>query len=156
MLLPSLPLIGFPGFGASARLLFAQTQVYAIVARTIRHSRPDHARHCQGIKTRQTRADTVELVVQPGDNELVDQVHKIARKKGCSSAQLALAWVRSVSKRPNMPVIIPIPGATKSSRVQENSKAIELGDAEVKELDQLLAEFTIAGTRYPQGVPTET
>lgn len=88
--------------------------------------------------------------------KLVDQVHEIARKKGCSSAQLALAWVRSISKRPNMPTIIPIPGATKPSRVQENSKPVELSDADLKELEAALEGFTIAGTRYPAFVPTET
>lgn len=87
--------------------------------------------------------------------KLVEQVHEIARKKGCSSAQLALAWVRSISKRPNMPTIIPIPGATKPSRVEENSKPVELSDAELKELDAVLEGFTISGTRYPAHVPIE-
>jgi len=88
--------------------------------------------------------------------KLVDRVHEMAREKGCSSAQLALAWVRSISKRPGMPVIIPIPGATKPGRVQENSRPVELSDAELKRLDRILEGFSIAGTRYPQGIPIET
>lgn len=54
-----------------------------------------------------------------------------------------------------MPDIIPIPGSTSVSRVQENSKAIELAEQESKELDDILENFTIAGGRYPDGVPTE-
>lgn len=68
---------------------------------------------------------------------------------------MAIAWVRHVGTRAGMPDIIPIPGSTSVSRVQENSKVIELEDQESKELDDVLENFTIAGGRYPDGVPTE-
>ncbi|KAJ3548709.1 hypothetical protein NM208_g871 [Fusarium decemcellulare] len=88
--------------------------------------------------------------------KLVDAVTRLAREKGCTSAQLAINWVRSLSRRPGMPVIIPIPGATSPERVEENSKIVELTDAEMEEIDQILSEFEIVGGRYPDYAPIET
>ena len=67
-----------------------------------------------------------------------------------------LQWVRSLSRRPNMPTIIPIPGATTPERVTENSKEIDLTDDEMAEIDAILAKFEVSGARYPEGVPTNT
>ncbi|KKK12444.1 hypothetical protein AOCH_000426 [Aspergillus ochraceoroseus] len=83
---------------------------------------------------------------QPGNFEinlqLVEQVEAMATKKGCTPAQLAINWVRALSRRPGMPTIIPIPGATTVERVEENSKLIELTDEEMEEIDTTLAKFT--------------
>lgn len=87
--------------------------------------------------------------------KLVAKVEALAEKKGCTSAQMAIAWVSHVGARAGMPDIIPIPGSTSVSRVQENSKVIELTKEELKEVDDILENFTIAGGRYPDGVPTE-
>jgi pyridoxine 4-dehydrogenase len=53
--------------------------------------------------------------------KLVKELEKIAKKKNCTSTQLAPGWVRSLSKREGMHEIIPIPGATTVDRVIENS-----------------------------------
>ncbi|KAF4124059.1 pyridoxine 4-dehydrogenase [Geosmithia morbida] len=87
---------------------------------------------------------------------LVEKVEAIAAKKSCTPAQLAIAWVRSVSRRPDMPTVVPIPGATTASRVKENSTVIELSDADVEEIDSILDGFETAGRRYPAGAPIET
>lgn len=88
--------------------------------------------------------------------QLVDKVRSIAGKKGCTPAQLAIAWVRRISSRPGMPTVIPIPGSTTVSRVRENSTAVvELSEAELEEIDDVLEGFETAGARYPQGIPTE-
>jgi len=87
---------------------------------------------------------------------LVAQVEELAKKKGCTPAQLAINWVRAIGRRPGMPTIIPIPGATTADRVNENSAVIELTDAEMEEIDKTLAKFEIKGGRYPSHVPTET
>ena len=55
-----------------------------------------------------------------------------------------------------MPTIIPIPGATTASRVEENSKLVELTDEEMAEIDATLSKFTTVGERYPAHVPTNT
>ena len=80
---------------------------------------------------------------------LVRAVEKLAAQKGCTPAQLALGWVRTLSKRKGMPVIIPIPGTTKIDRVKENAVEVELSEAEMREIDDVLAGFEVAGDRYP-------
>ncbi|KAL1861587.1 hypothetical protein VTK73DRAFT_7010 [Phialemonium thermophilum] len=88
--------------------------------------------------------------------ELVKQVEKLAKQKGCTPSQLALGWVRALSKRPGMPTIIPIPGATTVERVNENSKPIDLSLEELDEIDATLAKFEVKGNRYPDGYLMET
>lgn len=88
--------------------------------------------------------------------QLVRQVEGMAARKGCTPAQLAINWTRALSRRPGMPTIIPIPGATTASRVEENSKLVEITDEEMAEIDATLAKFTTAGSRYPDYVPTNT
>jgi pyridoxine 4-dehydrogenase len=80
--------------------------------------------------------------------KLVDEVAKISKKRGCTNAQVAIAWVSAQSKRVGAPVI-PIPGATAVSRVDENMKRIELAEEEVKELDDIVERIEIKGDRYP-------
>ncbi|KAK3695470.1 NADP-dependent oxidoreductase domain-containing protein [Podospora appendiculata] len=88
--------------------------------------------------------------------QLAKQVESLAAKKGCTPAQLAISWTRSLSKRPGMPVIIPIPGATTVDRVNENSQFVEISDEEMDEIDATLAKFVVKGGRYPDGYPIET
>ncbi|KAF5026955.1 hypothetical protein F66182_985 [Fusarium sp. NRRL 66182] len=77
--------------------------------------------------------------------KLVDQIKELATKKGCTPAQLALSWCTALSRRPGMPVIIPIPGATTEERVAENSVQVELTDEEMDLIDETLSKFEIAG-----------
>jgi pyridoxine 4-dehydrogenase len=79
---------------------------------------------------------------------LVRELEKIAAKKKCTSAQLALGWVRSLSKREGLPEVIPIPGATTVERVMENSIEVELTEEETKEIDSVLASCEVIGDRY--------
>jgi pyridoxine 4-dehydrogenase len=88
--------------------------------------------------------------------QLVKQVEELAQKKGCTPAQLAIGWIRTLSKRPGMPVIIPIPGATTVERVDENSKIVELSEGEMGEIDAILDGFQVRGARYPHGMAVET
>ena len=80
---------------------------------------------------------------------LVKELEKIAAKKGCTSAQLALGWLLSLSEKSGMPKIIPIPGATTVERVKENASAVRLTDVEMKEIDGILARCPPMGERYP-------
>lgn len=87
--------------------------------------------------------------------KLVDRVVDLARKKGCTPAQLALAWVCSLSERKGMPKVIPIPGASNVDRVIENgkSKDVKLDAGELADIDKILAECEVAGERYhPHGM----
>lgn len=87
---------------------------------------------------------------------LVDKVEELAGKKGCTPAQLAINWTRTLSKRPGMSTIIPIPGASAATRVEENSKVVEITDEEMAQIDAILAGFTPSGERYPGTVETNT
>ena len=89
---------------------------------------------------------------QPGNFEknleLVRLLEGIARRRGCTSAQLALGWLVGLGKRERMPVIIPIPGSTDVARIKENAAAVEFSEQEMKEVDEILASFEVAGDRY--------
>lgn len=97
---------------------------------------------------------------QPGNFEhnlvLAEKVNEMAKKKGVTPGQFALGWVRTLSKRPGMPTIIPIPGATTAARVNENSKLVDLTDEEMKVIDEILEKMEVKGSRYPDYVPTNT
>lgn len=81
---------------------------------------------------------------------LVHELEKIAQRKGVTPGQVGLAWVRAQSRKPNMPVFIPIPGASTAERVKENMKEIELSENDLKEVDSLIESIEISGGRYPE------
>ena len=89
---------------------------------------------------------------QPGNLEknaaMGHEVQKMAKAKGCTPAQVALAWVRSYSGKAGMPTIIPIPGSTTEERVLENGKEVTLSDDELKEIDEIMKKTEVAGSRY--------
>ena len=70
--------------------------------------------------------------------ELVERVERLAESKGCTPAQLALAWVLAQG-----PDVVPIPGTRKRSR-------LELTDAELVEIDEVIPKDMAVGTRYPE------
>jgi aryl-alcohol dehydrogenase-like predicted oxidoreductase len=78
---------------------------------------------------------------------LVRRIESIAQSKHATPAQIALAWVLAQGED-----IVPIFGAKKRSRVEENLKAfdIALTPAELSEIDRLLPKGITAGTRYPE------
>lgn len=81
---------------------------------------------------------------------LVHEVEKLAAKKGCTPGQVAIGWVLALSRRPGMPRIIPIPGASRPERVRENAVEVELSEEEMAELDRIVKEFVPVGDRYPE------
>ena len=81
--------------------------------------------------------------------KLVREVEKMAEKKNCTTGQLALGWLRTLSNKKGMPIIIPIPGATTVERVKENAVEVELTEEEMRGIDTILADFEVVGDRYP-------
>ena len=77
---------------------------------------------------------------------LVNLVKEVAAGKNATPAQIALAWVLA-----RKPWIVPIPGTTKLSRLEENLGAaeIELTVGELCDLNDALSKIEIAGDRYP-------
>ena len=76
---------------------------------------------------------------------LVEQAAHIAREKGCTPAQLALAWLLAKG-----PEIVPIPGTKRRSRLEENAGAADvvLTPGELRELAQRIPSGAAAGERY--------
>lgn len=81
------------------------------------------------------------------NRKLVNAVQEVAREKGCSAAQLALAWLLAQSDD-----IVPIPGTRQIERLEENAAAVqlELTRADLKRLDQIAPKGIAAGPRYPE------
>jgi len=77
---------------------------------------------------------------------LVDLLGQIARDKGVTAAQIALAWLLA-----QKPWIVPIPGTTKLHRLEENlgAASVELSITDLDRIAQALADVKIQGDRYP-------
>ena len=89
-----------------------------------------------------------------GDNfrhnlELVDQVQKLANDKGCTPAQLALAWVLAQGDD-----IVAIPGTKRRSRLDENLGALDvtLSPAELNAIEAAFPPDAAVGTRYAESM----
>ncbi len=81
--------------------------------------------------------------------DLVDKVAELAKAKGCTAAQLALAWVLAQGDD-----IVPIPGTKRRSTLDQNLDALklELTKADFAQLDVLLPKGAAAGMRYPEAM----
>ena len=84
----------------------------------------------------------------PKNLDLIHQLEKLAKRKGCTPGQIGVAWVKAQSERDGNPVIIPIPGATTVERVKENLVDVDLSENDLKEIDSILASTEIHGERY--------
>lgn len=80
--------------------------------------------------------------------ELVRDIEKVAKKKGCTPGQIAIAWVQAQTSKPGMPTVIPIPGASAAERVKENTVQVELGKEDLAEIDAIVKEAVVIGGRY--------
>jgi aryl-alcohol dehydrogenase-like predicted oxidoreductase len=80
---------------------------------------------------------------------LVDKVKALAAEKGCTAAQLALAWVLAQG-----PHIVPIPGTRQVRRLDENLGALDvrLSDADLREVDAVFPVGATAGPRYTESM----
>src|SRR5262249_26027975 len=80
---------------------------------------------------------------------LADEVRELARQKGCTPAQLALAGVLAQWRH-----IVPIPGTRRKERLEENLGALEvtLTAAELAAIDAVFLPSAVAGARYPEAM----
>jgi len=79
---------------------------------------------------------------------LVAKIEAIAREKGCTPAQLTLAWLLAQGED-----VVAIPGTRRLDRVQENIGALDvaLTPGDVARIDAAVPKGAAAGTRYPAG-----
>jgi aryl-alcohol dehydrogenase-like predicted oxidoreductase len=78
---------------------------------------------------------------------LLDLLARVAAPKKATTAQIALAWLLA-----RKPWIVPIPGTTKLSRLEENigAAAIELTPGDLREIDMAASNIKVQGERYPE------
>jgi len=83
------------------------------------------------------------------NHALVDVLAKVAQRKGATPGQVALAWLLA-----RKPWIVPIPGTTKISQMQENFGAVDvlLADQDMTELEAGFGKITIEGERAPKAL----
>lgn len=112
---------GFLTGAISARTEFAQDDFRAIVPRFTTEARQ-------------------------ANQALVDEIAAIARAKGATPAQVALAWLLA-----QRPWIVPIPGTTKLHRLQENLDAaqLDLDENDLARIAEVLGRIPVQGERYP-------
>ena len=77
---------------------------------------------------------------------LVDLLAVIAARKGATPAQIALAWLLA-----QKPWIVPIPGTTKLTRLEENigAASVELTAEDLRDIGTAAAHVKVQGERYP-------
>jgi aryl-alcohol dehydrogenase-like predicted oxidoreductase len=81
--------------------------------------------------------------------DLVHRVEEIAKEKGCTPAQLALAWVLAQGKD-----IVPIPGTKRRKYLEENVGAlnVELSAEDLARIDEVFPRDATSGARYPEAM----
>jgi aryl-alcohol dehydrogenase-like predicted oxidoreductase len=77
--------------------------------------------------------------------DLVDKVAALARAKGCTASQLALAWVLAQGDD-----IVPIPGTKKMRYLEENlgSLKVRLSKEDIEQVEAVFPAGGAAGARY--------
>ena len=81
--------------------------------------------------------------------KLVDKIEAMAKNKGCTPAQLALAWVMAQGD-----FIFPIPGTKHIKYLDDNIGAVNvsLSTNDLKEINDIAPKGTAAGLRYPEAM----
>lgn len=76
---------------------------------------------------------------------IVDEFERVAQQKGCTPAQLALAWL--LARHDN---VIPIPGTSSVARLEENINAVNvrLSEDDLSEIEHVAVKGMAAGERY--------
>jgi aryl-alcohol dehydrogenase-like predicted oxidoreductase len=78
---------------------------------------------------------------------VVDLLRRIGERKNATPAQIALAWLMA-----QKPWIVPIPGTTKLTRLEENLAAasIQLSTEDLADIDRAASSIHVEGARYPE------
>ena len=84
---------------------------------------------------------------------LVDLLGEVAKRKGATPAQIALAWLLA-----QKPWIVPIPGTTKLTRLEENigAAAVQLTATDLREIESAAVKIEVQGARYPEQIEKMT
>jgi aryl-alcohol dehydrogenase-like predicted oxidoreductase len=79
--------------------------------------------------------------------QLVKKVEELARAKGVTASQMALAWVLAQGTD-----IVPIPGTKRRKYIEQNADAVsvEMTAAELEQISDIFPPFAASGERYPE------
>jgi aryl-alcohol dehydrogenase-like predicted oxidoreductase len=82
---------------------------------------------------------------------LVNKIEELAKQKGCTASQLALAWVIAQGD-----YIFPIPGTKRIKYLEENASAINIKftPEELSAINSVIPKDAVAGLRYPEQMMT--
>jgi aryl-alcohol dehydrogenase-like predicted oxidoreductase len=82
---------------------------------------------------------------------VLDQINRIAQRKGCTPSQLALAWLSAQG-----PDVVPIPGTTSPQRLKENLESVDvrLTDEELDVIEAAAPQGIAQGQRYHPNMMT--
>jgi aryl-alcohol dehydrogenase-like predicted oxidoreductase len=102
-------------------------------------------------KPEDIKDNSVHMPRYQGENfyknlELVEKIETLAAKKGCTPAQLAIAWVLAQGED-----IITIPGTKRIKYLEENvaSANVQLTKEDLKDIETVVPAGIVSGTRYP-------
>lgn len=81
------------------------------------------------------------------NRELLGPLEAVAASKGCTPAQVALAWLLAQPAE-----VVPIPGTKRRKYLEENSRAVKIAltEGEIATLNEAFPLDVTAGTRYPE------
>jgi aryl-alcohol dehydrogenase-like predicted oxidoreductase len=87
------------------------------------------------------------------NQNMVDLLAEIAKRKKATPAQIALAWLLA-----RKPWIVPIPGTTKLARMEENAgaAAVVLTAEDINGIEIAAAKIAVHGARYPEALEKRT
>jgi len=79
--------------------------------------------------------------------ELVERIGEMARERGCTASQLALAWVMAQGED-----IVPIPGTKRLKYLEEDAQAasMQLMQVDLHRIEAIFPRDAVAGHRYPE------
>ena len=80
---------------------------------------------------------------------LVEKIEEVAREKGVTASQLALAWVLAQGDG-----IVPIPGTKRRAYLEQNAEAVnvELTAIDLQQIDEVFPKDAATGLRYPEAM----
>ncbi len=81
------------------------------------------------------------------NREIAERLDELAQSKGCTLAQLSIAWVMAQSEN-----VIPIPGTTKICNLTSNlgASAVALEEADLLAIEEILSTHSVQGARYTE------
>jgi aryl-alcohol dehydrogenase-like predicted oxidoreductase len=79
--------------------------------------------------------------------DLVARIEELAKEKGCTPSQLALAWLLAQG-----PDIVPIPGTKRRAFLEENARAVDvkLTESDLERIEEVAPKGAAAGSRYSE------